>query len=363
MPLPVLKVMQEYLALESVTGGYETADQKSDAIAGFYQNMGRLLNADARNIAFTSSATNSYARALSSIPFENGDSILIANEDYISNQIAFLSLQKRLGIKLLRAESAPDGGVDVEDMRKLMDHHKPRLVSLSHIPTNSGLIQPAEEVGKLCRERGILFMLDACQSAGQIPLDVTRLQCDFLTGTFRKFMRGPRGSGFLFISEAVLNSGLYPLFIDMRGADWVEKDHFKLRSDARRFEDWELPYELVLGSSASAEYALGIGLDKIKERNEFLCSLVRKRVQAIGLSILDKGKNLGSIITIKVPGKESAAVLQTLRDRNINTSIAGRGSAVIDFDAKGVTWALRISPHYYNTEEEIEILVKALTEF
>ena len=204
LPTPVLSAMRDYLTLESVTGGYEAADLTSSAVAGFYDAMGRLLNCSSTNIAFTSSATNSYARALSSIPFEKGDHILIAQEDYISNQLAFLSMQQRWGLHLLRAASLPEGGVDVDDMKRLMDKHHPRLVSLSHIPTNSGLIQPAEEVGKLCNERDILFLLDACQSAGQFPLDVTRLHCDFLTSTFRKFLRGPRGAGFLFVSDKVL---------------------------------------------------------------------------------------------------------------------------------------------------------------
>lgn len=361
-PSSVVEAQKQYLDLESVTGGYEASDMQTSEIKKFYETMGRLTNSSAKNIAFTSSATNSFARALSCIPFEKGDSILIANEDYISNQLAFLSLQQRLGIRLLRAESLPEGGVDLDSMKRLMDQHHPRLVSISHIPTNSGLIQPVEAAGKLCKERNILYLVDGCQSIGQMPIDVSMIHCDFFTGTFRKFLRGPRGTGFLYVSDNILQQDLWPLYIDMRGAEWKEADSFQLREDAHRFEDWEIPYSLLMGCGASAEYALRVGLDEIQERNAFLCDKIRTNLADLGLKTLDRGKRLSSIITVAIPGKDSSTVLKSLRSKNINTSIASRSSAVIDFDAKGVSWALRISPHYYNTEEEIEILIHGIKE-
>lgn len=360
MPAPVVEAMTGYIRLESLTGGYEAADLQSAQLELFYSTMARLLNTQAKNLAFTSSATNSFSRALSCIPFQSGDSILIANEDYISNQLALLSLQKRLGINLLRAGSLPEGGVDVNDMKRLMDIHHPKLVSLTHVPTNTGLVQPVAAVGALCRERDILYLVDGCQSAGQMPIDAAAIGCDFFSGTFRKFLRGPRGAGFLFVSDRVLEEQLEPLFIDMRGAEWTEENSYTLRQDAKRFEDWELPYALVTGSQVAAGYALNVGMDEIRNRNQQLCQILRKQLGNLSLEILDKGKELSSIITVRIPGKEPDAVLQGLRSKNINTSITTRGSAVIDFDAKGVSWALRISPHYYNTEQEINFLVEAL---
>ncbi|CAN5297050.1 aminotransferase class V-fold PLP-dependent enzyme [soil metagenome] len=359
-PSPVLKMMTEYLEAEALTGGYETADLRKNNIEGFYHSMAVLLNCCAENIAFTSSATSSFSRAVSCIPFAKGDSILIANEDYASNQLLFLSLQKRLGVQLLRAKSLPEGGVDIADMKRLMDHHHPKLVSISHTQTSSGLIQPAEEIGKLCHERNILYLVDACQSVGQFPVDVKKIQCDFLSGTMRKFLRGPRGAGFLFVSDKVLNDSLEPFYIDMRGADWTNKDAYTLRKDARRFEEWELPYALVMGSKTAVDYAMNVGLKEIEKRNKHLCQLVREGLVTLGLVPIDKGKQLCSIVTVNIPGKEGNEVLNFLRSRNINTSITARSSAVIDFDEKGVKWVLRISPHYYNTEGEIKLLLQAL---
>lgn len=364
MPQAVVEAMQNYLHLEAVTGGYEAADLQAKEIAGFYTSAAQLLNCQPENIAFTSSATNSFARALSSIPFKSGDSILLAHEDYISNQIAFLSLKKRFGLEIIRAKSLPEGGVDVEDMKRLMDKHRPKLVSLTHVPSNTGLIQPVAEVGKLCAERNLYYLVDGCQSAGQLPIDVREIHCDFFTGTLRKFLRGPRGAGFLFVSDRIIKEKLEPLFIDMRGADWVAANEYTPRMDARRFEDWELPYALVSGSKAAIDLAVSLGPNEIQNRNTLLGTRVRSGIAKLdGLTVLDKGKNQSSIITVKIPGHQAAEVLTTLRNQQINTSVGHRSFALLDFEAKQVEWALRISPHYYNTEQEVDILLDALRQF
>lgn len=362
MPKPVIEIQKDYLDLEARLGGYEAADASEEQIDGFYTVMAELLGCKPHNLAFASSATNAYARAISCIPFKMGDTILIANEDYISNQLAFLSMERRLGIRLLRADSLPEGGVDVESMRALMDAHKPRLVSLTHVPTNSGLVQPIEEVGKLCRERNILYLVDGCQSTGQIPVDMNAIGCDFFSGTFRKFLRGPRGAGFLYIADNILNQDIWPMYVDMRGANWTDANEFSLRKDGGRFEDWEFPYGLLLGCREAARYALNVGVAEIEKRNAVLCKLVKDGLSELGLRVLDKGRKQGSIITVNLPGKKPADVLEKLRAKNINTSISHRAYAVIDYDAKGVTWGLRISPHYYNSEEEVALLLRAIRE-
>lgn len=364
MPQTVIDAMLEHIHLESTMGGYEASDMKAKEIEGFYESIARLVNAKASNIAFTSSATNSFARALSCIPFQEGDSILLANEDYISNQLAFFSLQKRFNLNIFRAASLKDGGVDVEDMKRLMDAHQPKLVSLTHVPSNTGMIQPVEAVGKLCKERNLYYLVDACQSAGQIPVDVQSIHCDFLSATMRKFLRGPRGAGFLYVSDRIINEKLEPLFIDMRGGDWIAPNEYQVRMDARRFEDWEIPYALLLGSKAAIDLANSLGLDAIQQRNHFLGEIIRKRISALqGFRSLDIGHEQSSIITVEIRGQKPTAVLQGLRNENINTSVGHKHFALIDFETKQVEWALRISPHYYNTEEEINLLIHALKKY
>lgn len=359
-PKIVTESIKEYISFESLHGGYESADIRSAEISEFYGSAAKLLNTSAKNIAFTSSATSAFALALSSIPLQKNDAILIANEDYISNQLAFLSLQHRFGIKLLRAQSLATGGVDLDHFEKLMDQHQPKLVSLSHVPTNTGLIQPVEEIGALCNNRNIPYLLDACQSVGQLDVDVKKIGCDFLSATMRKFLRGPRGAGFLFVSDRVIEKKLTPLFVDMRGAEWTGPDTYEVRMNAKRFEEWELPYALVLGSKAAMNYALEVGIDTIYARNNSLCEILRSKLNSIELKVLDHGTNLSSIITVEMPGKKPNEVLEYLRAMHINTSTSQLANAQLDFRSKKVDWALRISPHYYNTEDEIDTLIQAL---
>lgn len=363
MPRPVLDAMKSHLDLESRIGGYEAEAFRQDAIREAYRWAGDLIHSSASNIGFTSSATDSFARAISSIPFEFGDSILTTENDYISNQIAFLSLSRRLGVKIIRAADVTEGGVDVDSMAKLMDSHRPKVVTVTHVPTNSGLVQPVEAVGKLCRERDITYIVDACQSVGQLPVDVEKIGCDFLSATCRKFLRGPRGSGFLYVSDRALNSGLEPLFIDMRGADWIAENQYKAAKGAQRFEEWESSYALILGAGEAFRYALNIGIDRISTRTLMLASQIREKAARMpGVKVLDLGKQRCGIVTLQIPGREETEFKSKLDAANINTNITRRQYAVIDFDRKGVDWALRVSPHYYNTEEEIDQFIAVLSQ-
>lgn len=354
MPGPVLAAIQEHLELEARLGGYEAQSARATQIEACYASVATLLNCQSSNIAFVENATVAFAQALSSIPFEPGDVILTSEDDYISNQIMFLSLARRLGVRIVRAPVQIAGGVNPEAMVQLMDEHRPRLVTLTHIPTNSGLVQPVEAIGKACRERDLLYLVDACQSVGQRPVDATRIGCDFLCATSRKFLRGPRGAGFLYVSDRVLDSGMEPLYIDMRGARWTNPDAYEPVADATRFENWEFAYSLVLGTGAAARYATDIGLDVIQERACALAAELRVQLGAAGLQVLDKGDDLGAIVTAFIPGIEPDELMTRLAEQGINASLSMREYAVLDFDRKGVPWALRLSPHYYNTSEEIQ---------
>lgn len=363
MPEPVLSAVREHLALESRIGGYEAADARHGAVLAAYDSVAELVGAHPRNIAFTENATTSYIQALSSIPFQPGDVILTTRNDYISNQIQFLSLQTRLGVRVVRAPDLVEGGVDVTAMAELIRHQHPKLVSVSHVPTNSGLVQDVNAVGSLCRDQDVLYLVDACQSVGQMPVDVRQVRCDFLAASSRKFLRGPRGSGFLYVSDRVLERGLEPLFIDMRGAEWLDPDRYRAVPDATRFENWEFAWALVLGTGAAARYATVIGLQAIKDRVWGLAERLRQALAAAdGIRVLDRGSEQCGIVSIWMEERNPADVAAALRDRNINTAGQVRGYSVIDSDDKGVPASLRLSPHYYNTEDEIDVAVATICE-
>jgi len=367
MPDVVSHAVLDHIKLESEIGGYEAAALRAAAIREFYVQAGKLLNCKAANIAFTSSATDSYTRALSSIPFSSGDIILTDNDDFISNQIQFLSLQKRYGIRIERIRNAPEGGVDLEDLEQKLNRLQPRLLAITHIPTNSGLVQPVGQIAEIYapyeQTHGdkTWYILDACQSIGQMPLDVQALKCDFLSATNRKFLRGPRGTGLLYISDKALQSRLEPLFIDMRGAEWVEKDVYQPREDAMRFEDWEFAYALVLGTRAAIDYFLEIGADRVWQQVKLLSAYTRQQLSKLDkVRVLDRGPATGGLVTFTVKGAEPGYLVDGLLKRKINVVPSYRGFAVIDFDEKQVEWAIRASPHYYNTIEEIDVFLDAL---
>jgi selenocysteine lyase/cysteine desulfurase len=349
--------------LESRIGGYEAAAEAAPAIESAYESVAGLLGTGTENVAFTEHATASFVQALSAVRFRPGDVLLTTRHDYVSNQIQYLSLAERWGIELLRAPDAPEGGVDLHAMEELIHKRRPRLVAVTHMPTNSGLIQDVAAIGVMCRARDILYLVDACQSVGQMPVDPEAIGCDFLSATSRKFLRGPRGAGFLWVSDRVLDSDLEPLFPDLRGADWVDGDLYQPAPGARRFETWEFAWALVLGTGVAAAYATEVGLEIIRDRVRELAHDLRGRLSAMdGVRVLDHGAELGAIVTAAVEGRVPADLVQELRVRGINASSQTRHDAVIDYDAKGTDGALRVAPHYFNTTEDLDALIGALSE-
>jgi selenocysteine lyase/cysteine desulfurase len=362
MPAPVLAAVRDHLEREARIGGYEAAEEEEARLHGAYESLGGLLGARAENVAVVENATVAVALALSAFDFRPGDRIVTSRSDYPSNQIMYMSLGRRHGVETLTAQDLPAGGVDPDSVRTLLARPGCRLVSISWVPTNSGLVQRVHEIGEICAAAGVPFLVDACQSVGQMPVDVERLRCDFLAGTARKFLRGPRGIGFLYVSAEALARGLHPLYLDMRGADWTGPGEFRLAGGARRFENWEFPYALVLGMGAAAAYSAGAGAAGFVRARE-LADHLRARLGAMPWArLLDRGDERCAIVTAEVRGWDADELKLRLRARGINTSASRREDGVLDMDAKGAASVLRLSPHYYNTREEIDTTVEALAE-
>jgi len=362
-PAAVRDAVLRHLELEQEIGGYEAADARVDALRDAYEAVGRLIGASGRNVAMQQNSTVAFAQAFAAFDLRRGDLILTSRADYASNQIMYLALSRRVGVEVVRAPDAPEGGIDPQAVRELIRRRRPTLLALSWIPTNSGLVQPAEPIGEICREADIPYILDACQAVGQMPVDVGRLHCDYLAAATRKFMRGPRGVGFLYVSDRALEAGAYPLTVDMHGADWTDPETFALKPDARRFEQWEISHALVLGAGAAAGYALEVGIGKARERSWGLAASVRERLAEMdGIRVLDRGRSLCAIATAELGGRNAERVKLALRARGINTSSPLREDAVIDMDEKRAASAIRISPHYYNTADEIDRALAALAE-
>ena len=363
MPAPVVDAITAHLDLEASIGGYEAEHEASAEIGAAYEDVARLLGTSTSNIAFSEHATASFVAALSAVRFSAGDVVLTTRNDYVSNQIQYLALADRFGVEVVRAPDVPEGGVDLSAIEGLIHRRRPRLVAVTQVPSSSGLVQDVTAIGAMCRARDILYLVDGCQSVGQMPVDVEAMGCDFFSATARKYLRGPRGAGFLYVSDRALDAGLEPLFPDMRGADWVAPDLYQPAPDAKRFETWEFFWGLVRATGVAAEYATDLGLDAIRERSWGLADQLRSMLGEIeGVQPLDRGPTLCAIVTASVKGWRPLDLVRELRARGINTTGQSGTDAVIDYEEKGVDGSLRISPHYFNTEEELATLIEALEE-
>jgi len=361
MTSAVLDAITAHLQLESRIGGYEAAAKQADAIAATYQDLAQLLGAQPRNIAIVENATVGFWQALGAFDLAPGDRIVTTFNDYASNQITYIALKERRGIEVVRVRESASGGADLDDFRLQVRHPRVRLATICWSPTNSGLIQDVPALVALCREAAVPSFVDGCQAVGQLPVDCAELGCHFLAGTTRKFLRGPRGLGFLYVSDQALEEGRYPLNLDGRGATWDEADRFVLPATAQRFENWEFPHALVLGAGAAVRYALEVGIAEGSKRAFELAALARTSMAAIpGVTILDRGTRLGAIVSAGIKGWDANVMVEKLKQQAINTSAATRAWALLDMDAKGFETALRVSPHYYNTEGEVEAIVEVL---
>ena len=361
MPRGVLDAMVGHLRREANFGGYESADDAEPAVADAYANVARVLGTEPRNIAVVENSTVAFFQALSAFDFKPGDVIVTTRNDYVSNQLAYLSLVRRCGVEVRRAEDLTSGGADPQSVKELLRQSRVRLLAVTWVPTNSGLMQPVEAIGEMAEAAGVPYLVDGCQAVGQIPVEVAKLRCDFFSGAARKFLRGPRGIGFLYASDRALKRGDFPLYIDMRGADWVSADTFAPAPDARRFENWEFAYGLLLGLGEAARYALEVGVERGGRRARALAATLRGKLSGLnGIRVLDRGNELAAIVTVQVPGWDAQELSKLLRTKGINASASLRAYAVIDMDEKRAASALRLSPHYYNTEEEIDRVVETL---
>lgn len=358
-PRPVVDAMVGHLELEARVGGYEAADLEADRIEATYGALARLIGARPDEMALTDSATRAWDMAFYAIPFAPGDRVVCATVEYASNFIPFLQAARHHGLQVDVVPDDESGQLDVGALRDMIDE-RVALVAITHVPTGNGVVNPAAEVGKVAREAGALYLLDACQSVGQLPVDVDEIGCDLLSATGRKYLRGPRGTGFLYCSRRVLDR-LEPPFLDLHAATWTGRDSYEIRGDARRFESWESNLAARIGLGTAVSYALEIGLDVIEARVSALADGLRQRLRGIrGITVHDRGPHRCGIVTFTVYGRSPDEVVAALRERRINVKRTGAAAQRYDFDARGLTDVVRASVHYYNTEAELDRMCAAL---
>ena len=361
MPQVVLDAQVAHLQREAAIGGYESKAEAVGAIEGAYASIARLLNCRAEEIALMENATVAWHAAFLSLPWQEGDRILTAEAEYASNYISYLKLARQKGVVVERVPSTATGDLDVEALDRMIDG-RVRLIAVTHVPTNGGLVNPAAEIGRIAKAHNILFLLDACQSAGQLDLDVQAIGCDLLSATGRKYLRGPRGSGFLYVRKERLEE-IEPPVLDLHSAHWVAPERYEMRPDARRFENWEFNYAAVLGLGAAVDYALAWGMPEIERRVVALAADLRTALAEVpGITVQDIGTRKCGICTFTHERLDAATISARLRAQAINTSVSDPNSTLLDATARGLPDLVRASVHYFNTDEEIDRFCRALRE-
>lgn len=361
MPQPVLNAMKDHLELEAEIGGYEAEDRKQDSIEHIYGTLAQLTNAKPDEIAFIENATRAWDMAFYSIPFKRGDRILTAMAEYGSNCIAYLQIARKTGAVIDVIPNDENGQLSVEALKNRMDE-RVKLIAITHVPTNGGLVNPAVEIGKIARKAGVLYLLDACQSVGQMPIDVKEIGCDMLSATGRKFLRGPRATGFLYVRENVIDQ-LEPPLLDMHAADWPSKNQFIIRPDARRFENWEQNHAGKIGLGVAVDYALEWGMEEIWCRVSGLAELLRSRLSTTpGVVVRDLGAKKCGIVTFTAKDVDALFIKKELAKRRINVTVSTRVWTRLDMEDRNIESLVRASVHYYNTDDEIERFCEAVSE-
>jgi len=359
LPRPVVSRMVAHLEREEAIGGYEAEAEAEAEIGAVYGSIARLIGAEHDEIAICENATRAWDMAFYSLPFGPGDRILTSGVEYTSNFLAILQVARRTGALVEVIPDAPDGGLSIEALERMLDE-RVRLVAITHMPSHSGLVNPAAAVGRLTRAFGIPFLLDACQSVGQMPIDVGAIGCDMLAATSRKFLRGPRGMGFLYVRRD-LADGLEPPFIDYRSARWTSRGEYRLEDGARRFENWESNVAAKLGLGVAVDYSLAWGLDAIETRVVALAERLRPGLAALrGVAVHDPGPRRSGIVTFTVAGLDPSSVESSLRSRRINVSVSDVAYHRLGLESRGLGSVVRASVHYYNTEDEVDTLVAAV---
>lgn len=361
MPGPVIDAVQGYFALEARTGGYPTMMQEAKKIDAVYTSIASLINAKPKEIALMSSHGVAWSSVFYGLSFKEGDRILTSRSEYGANYVAFLQMQKRTGCVIDVIPCANSGATDPVALEKMIDD-RVKLIAITWIPTNGGLMNPAAEIGRVANDHGIPYLLDACQAVGQTPVDVHELGCDYLTATGRKWLRGPKGTGFLYVREDRLATGNpEPAIIDDFGAPWTDANEYILVDSARRFESHEKEPALMLGLGAAAEYAQALGLENIRKCVDDLAEGLRSELANLpGITVQNLGTKHAGLVTFTHDTVAAADITAALQNENISVKTIPRAGALLDALARDLPVLVRISAHYFNSEDELDTTMSVL---
>lgn len=352
----------DHFRAESLHGGYEAAQHAAPALTAVYARVADLLGARPEEVALVESATAGWQRAVSALRLRPGDRVLAARSSYVSSALQLLSAERDHGVRVELLPNGPDGAVDLAALETALRAGPAALVTAAHMPTSSGLVEPAAGIGASTQAHGVPFLLDATQSLGQLPVDMAAIGCDLLIGTGRKFLRAPRGTGLLAVRRPLLDR-LTPEAPDVRGARWIAERSWELVPDAKRFELWEAAHALRLGLGAALADLSALGIDTVARHLATVAAALRERLAALpGVHITDPPAADGAIVTFVVDGLDATDVQRELARRRVHLIAVPAAHGRWDMDPRGLTKVVRASVHVYNDGGDVDALVEAVHE-
>ncbi len=352
-----------HLRLEARLGGYEAKAAAGDALAAVRSSAAVLMNASADEIALPTSDTAGWAKVFWGFGFGGGFAdrrrVVIDRIFYNSHYLSLLQAKKQFGIEIVVAPTDASGRVDVDGFGAMLDE-RVALVSMTMAPTHSGIVNPVAAVGALTKAADVPYFVDGCQALGQLVVDVEAMQCDALTGTGRKWLRGPRGTGLLYVRRS-FQERCDPPGIDGVSAVWESATSYSLASGATRFEEFETSSAGQLGLGVAIDEALALGIDAIAERVQYLATYLRTELSRLEqVTVQETPGACSGIVTFLVDGVAPADVVAAAATAGINMNASSAPWARLDLEARGVTDVARVAPHVYNTEEELDQLLSLL---
>ncbi|TCR00472.1 aminotransferase class V-fold PLP-dependent enzyme [Neorhizobium sp. JUb45] len=358
-PKTVTDAVIRHLTLEASRGPMEAAAIVADHISTIRLNAANLIGAEPTDIAFGSSGSAVWGMVFAALPpLRQGDRILVGRHEWGGNVATMQRAVSRAGARIDVIPCRQDGSVDADALAAMIDD-KVRLISLTWLPANGGLINDAEAIGKIAKAAGIPYMVDAGQALGQIPIDVAKVGCDVLKAAGRKHLRGPRGTALLYIRSGFLHH-LNPPFVDVSSGPLINGLP-QLRSDARLFETAETSVASLMGVGEAITLASEVGVTEIRDRIGMLSGRLRERLRLVpGVELHDLGSTYSGLVSFTVEGILASSVRNSLAEKGINIGANGVSYTPYDMTARGLQEIARASVSYLNTEDEVSHLVEAV---